>query len=76
MQWKVPAFAKGHPPYVYVYWFAVLGAGAYYGVEYLLTPKAVTASPEPKKIELNTLSDEQLERLKQQRLDRLRNKKE
>ena len=74
MSFKVPQWLKGHPPYVYVYWAAVIAGLGYYGFQYIITP-----APPPEKIKgvsLAHLSPVQLEKLKQQRLEQLANSTE
>ena len=74
MGYNVPPWLKGHPPYVYVYWVAVFGALGYYGIQYIVTP-----APQPEKLKgvsLSQLSTAQLEKLKQQRMEQLKNNTE
>lgn len=66
-KWEVPQFARGHPRYVYLYWVLVLGAGSYYSVDYLYRRMTAKAPAPPKQLSLDSLSEEQLERLKAQR---------
>lgn len=62
---QLPSWARGLPVYAKLYWIAVFGAAGYYGIEWLITPKVVE---EPKEFKLENLTKEQLEKLKNQRL--------
>jgi len=65
----IPPWVRTLPTYAKVYWVVVFGAGLYYGVEWLLTPKKI--EPIPKQTQLKDLTPMQLAKLKEQRQQQL-----